>query len=64
MLMRRESGDLLEEMYVPACELLGGSVVLLCVCYGNTAVAAFGCHGFLFSVPYWTVRITRNERSI
>lgn len=22
--MRRESGDLLEEMYVPACELLGG----------------------------------------
>lgn len=44
MLMRRESGDLLEEMYVPACELLGGERCV--VCCGNTAVAAFGCHGF------------------
>ncbi len=31
LLMRRESGDLLEEMYVPACELLGGAL-FCCAC--------------------------------
>lgn len=35
MLMRRESGDLLEEMYVPACELLGGALCCLLREYGR-----------------------------
>lgn len=62
MLMRRESGDLLEEMYVPACELLGGSVVLFVA--GIRPWQLLAATAFLFLTPYWTVRITRNERSI